>query len=261
LSGNGADELFTGYVGDEKIRLRGWAIDAAKWARPILKNSRVSPYLRMDIPDAYGESLIASAKAAGASGENLTDFASGVQAIVEEALECGAESALDLKMFVSLNYSGADSNFRIPDISGMAAQVEVRSPFLDYRVVEFAARLPHRYKIGGVFSPRKNKFLPKSYYERHVPANIAWSRKKGMGWNLRWDKSIANDPAFISTFESVWNSMDRIGMDTRHFRAAWKNYIADVTRGVEFSRHAKVMMNGLMLGSWLLQRPQTKLAA
>ena len=54
LSGNGADELFTGYVGDEKTRLRGWAIEAAKWARPLLKTYGVSPYLRMNIPDAYG---------------------------------------------------------------------------------------------------------------------------------------------------------------------------------------------------------------
>ena len=261
LSGNGADELFTGYVGDERTRLRGWVIEAAKWARPLLKNYGVSPYLRTNIPSAYGESLIADAKATGASGETMTEYSSGVQAIAEEALECGAESALDLKMFVSLNYSGVDGNFRIPDISGMAAQVEVRSPFLDYRVVEFAARLPHRFKVGNAFSARKNKFLPKSYYERHVPSDIAWSPKKGMGWNLRWDKSIANDPAFKGAFESVWTSMDRVGIDTRHFRAAWKNYIADVARGVGFSRHAKVMMNGLMLGSWLLQRPQTKLAA
>ena len=235
-------------------------IEATRWLRPWLKNFHVSPYLRMSLPDAYAESLIANAKSVGASEAVVAEFASGARAIAEEALECGAESALDLKMFMSLRYSGVDSNFRVPDISGMAAQVEVRSPFLDFRVVEFAARLPHRFKVGNVFSASRNKFLPKRYYERHVPAQIAWSWKKGMGWNLRWDQSIANDPAFIAAFESVWNSMDSIGVDTAHFRAAWKSYIADVLGGVDFSSHAKVMMNGLMLGSWLIQHPQTELA-
>ena len=256
LSGNGADELFTGYVGDEKVRLKGWGIEATKLLRPLLRNSNVSPYLRMNLADAYSESLIASARSAGASGETLAELASAARARAEEALECGAESALDLKMFVALGYSGVDSNFRIPDISGLAAQVEVRSPFLDYRMVEFAARLPHRYKVGNVFSPGKNKLLPKRYYERHVPASIAWSKKKGMGWNLRWDRSIAIDPDFATAFERAWQSMDRMGMDTGHFRAAWRDYVDDVRRGVAFSSHAGVMMNGMMLGSWLSQHPE-----
>jgi asparagine synthase (glutamine-hydrolysing) len=261
LSGNGADELFTGYIGDEKIRLKGWGIEATKWLRPLVRNSDVSPYLRMTLPEAYAESLIASAASEDVDEEALGEFAAGARALAEEALECGAESALDLKMFVALRYSGVGSNFYIPDISGLAAQVEVRSPFLDYRVVEFAARLPHRYKVGNVFSAAKNKFLPKRYYQRHVPANIAWSRKKGMGWNLRWDRDIAYDPAFTKAFDSAWRSMDGVGMNTKHFRAAWKGYVADVRSGIEFSTHAKVMMNGLMLGSWLSRLPETRLAA
>ena len=261
LSGNGADELFTGYVGDEKVRLKGWGIAAAGWLRPLLRHSHVSPYLRMSLAEAYAEGLLARARATGADEQALAEFASGTRAMAEDALECGADSALDLKMFVSLRYSGVGSNFYIPDISGLAAQVEVRSPFLDYRMVEFAARLPHRYKVGNVLSASKNKLLPKRYYARHVPAGIAWSQKKGMGWNLRWDRSIAVDPDFATAFERAWQSMDRLGLDTGHFRAAWRDYVADVRRGVAFSGHAGVMMNGLMLGSWLAQHPEARLAS
>ncbi len=261
LSGNGADELFTGYIGDEKTMLRGRAIAAMRWARPLLKKAKVSPYLRMSLPEAYGATLMANAANAGAGENALAEFAAGAGAIVADALECGVENALDLKMFFSLAYSGVDSNFRIPDISGMGAQVEVRSPFLDYRMVEFAARLPHRYKVGNMFAAVKNKFLPKKYYERYVSEDIAWSRKKGMGWNLRWDRSIARDPAFVSGFEQAWASMERIGMRTEHFRAAMAGYVADVHSGVAFSNHARLMMNGLMLGKWLEQRPDVRLAS
>ncbi len=261
LSGNGADELFTGYIGDEKFRIRGWGVDATKWLRPLTRNLPVSPYLRMSLPEAYAQSLVASAKSAQPNEEVLGEVAEFARDLAEEALECGAESALDLKMFLALGYSGVDGNYRIPDISGMAAQVEVRSPFLDYRMVEFAARLPHRYKVGNVFSASKNKFLPKQYYERYVPEDIVWTRKKGMGWNLRYDRSIANDPAFLAAFQSMWQSLDSFGIDTRYFRAAWKNYIQDVRRGIEFSSHAKVMMSGFMLGSWLIHHPQARLAS
>jgi asparagine synthase (glutamine-hydrolysing) len=259
LSGNGADELFTGYIGDEKIRLKGWVIERTRWLRPLIGN--VSPYLRMGLSEAYVESLTAQALSVGASGDVLAEFVSDAQALADEAQEWGAESALDLKMFVALRYSGVDSNFRIPDVTGMAAQVEVRCPFLDYRMVEFAARLPHRYKVANVFSARKNKFLPKSYYERYVPSEIAWSPKKGMGWNLRWDRSIALDPTFSLAFDRAWRSMEAIGMATGHFRDAWKSYVDDVHSGITFSPHAKVMMNGLMLGFWLAQRPQVQMAA
>jgi asparagine synthase (glutamine-hydrolysing) len=261
LSGNGADELFTGYLGDEKVRLRGYAVDALKFLRPILRHSNASPYLRMSLPEAYAEGLVATAASGHVSDDVFDAFAADARGIAARALECGAESALDLKMFVSLAYSGADSNFRIPDISGMTAQVEVRSPFLDYRMVEFAARLPHRFKVGNVFAAGRNKYLPKVYYARHVPEDIAWSRKKGMGWNLRWDRSIANDPNFAIGFDQAWTAIDRIGMDTTRFRAAKNSYVADVHGGAEFSGHARLMMNGLMLGSWLSQHPEAHLAA
>lgn len=256
LSGNGADELFTGYVGDEQFMLKGFVIETLRWLRPVMRDLPVSPYFRMSLPRAYVESLIAAGKMADARNDALEGFIPAAQSIADEAEACGAERALDFKMLLSLRYSSTDSNFRLPDISGLASQVEVRSPFLDYRMVEYAARLPHRFKVGNVFSAVKNKFLPKRYYERHVPADVAWSRKKGMGWNLRWDRSIANDPSFLPAFEAAWQSMERIGMETSHFRAAWKNYVADVRGGIEFSGHARVMMNGLMLGTWLSLHPQ-----
>ena len=261
LSGNGADELFTGYVGDEKMRLKGMAVAAVQWLRPLLVGTKAPAYLRMSLPEAYADLLASQARSAGATGNAYDEIAAGAQSIAREALECGAESALDFKMFLSLRYSGVDSNFRIPDISGLAAQVEVRSPFLDYRMVEYAARLPHRYKIGNLFSPRRNKLLPKTYYQRYVSRDVAWSRKKGMGWNLRWDRSIAHDPTFAAGFERAWLAMDRAGIDTVQYRAATGSYIDDVRRGAEFSGHARLMMNGLMLGSWLSRRPEIRLAA
>ena len=52
------------------------------------------------------------------------------------------------------------------DIATMANSLEARSPFLDHKVMEFAARLPSGYKVRG----RTLKYLLKKVSQRHLPA-------------------------------------------------------------------------------------------
>jgi len=251
LSGNGADELFTGYNGDEQVRRKDIALGLLRWARPALAELPVSPYLRLSFPRAFAESIrIQAASFIGSEAveERLIQM---VEKLAQEAEAAAVRTALDWKMWFSLFYGNGDSNFRVPDISGLAAQVEVRSPYLDYRMVEFAARLPHRYKVGRLFSARANKFLPKNWYARHVSHDLAWSRKKGMGWNLRWDRSIAFDPLFETAFEDTYRAVADAGLFAESFRAAWRQYVTDVRSGKGGGGSSGIMMTGFMLGAWL----------
>ena len=61
------------------------------------------------------------------------------------------------------------------DRMAMASSLEVRSPFLDQEVVEFAARLPSDMKFRG----RTAKYLLKRYTEQWVPASVIRRPKKG----------------------------------------------------------------------------------
>ena len=253
LSGNGADELFTGYIGDERTRRRGLVLAWLRPFRPLCRARFFPAFLRLPLPEAFFASLEQQAAAFVAGSEARQEMAAHLRALLAEAKEAGAEAALDLKMFMSLFCSAVDSNFRLPDISGLAAQVEVRSPYLDYRMVEFAARLPHRLKVGSLFSPRRNKLLPKEWYARHVPHEIAWSRKKGMGWNLRWDKSIATDASYDACFARAYDALDEAGIVSAPYRQAWRGYVQAIRRGVEFPTEAGAMMKGFMLGMWLLR--------
>lgn len=63
------------------------------------------------------------------------------------------------------------------DIASMANALEARSPFLDHKVLEFAARLPCRHKIRG----RTLKYLLKRLGARLLPAEILSRRKMGFG--------------------------------------------------------------------------------
>ncbi|MBM4201760.1 MAG: asparagine synthase, partial [Gammaproteobacteria bacterium] len=260
LCGNGADELFTGYEGDERHRRAEWLLSACGWVRPWLRRTRLTPYLRMPLPNAYTESLLARTPAAALSAHDRDRFAASARALAAAANACEAETVLDFRMWLALRYSAGEANFRIPDISGLAAQVEVRSPFLDHRLVEFAARLPHAFKVSRAFDPKGNKYLPKLLYQTLVPRDIAWSRKKGMGWNLRWDLAIAQSADFDRAFEAAYSAVAAVGIDARSYRSSWRNYVDDVHRGVRFSKHAGAMMSGFMLGAWLQRHGGVRMA-
>lgn len=254
LSGNGCDELFTGYIGDEAIYRKGLILQALAPLRPVLRHLPLSPFLRLPLHEAWALSLRVQARLFERTPEVRDAVEETSLWLANEAEAAGAFHALDLKMLYALSISSTDSNFRIPDISGMMAQVEVRSPFLDYRLVEFAARLPYRYRVRNPLSAVSTKYLPKRFYQRYVPCRIALSRKKGMGWNLRWDRSIAVDKRFALVFSDAWKAIESVGIDSRLYREAWQSYIADIRAGKEFSPSAKFMMTGLMLGAWLQRR-------
>jgi asparagine synthase (glutamine-hydrolysing) len=63
------------------------------------------------------------------------------------------------------------------DIASMAHSLEVRSPFLDHRVLEFAAALPARLKLRGL----TQKYLLKQVMRGILPDPVLDRRKMGFG--------------------------------------------------------------------------------
>jgi asparagine synthase (glutamine-hydrolysing) len=73
------------------------------------------------------------------------------------------------------------------DIASMAHSLECRAPFLDYRVVEFAASLPRRLK----YRRGKGKRLLRAAFGDLLPKEI-WTRKK-MGFGVPLDHWFRNE--------------------------------------------------------------------
>lgn len=63
------------------------------------------------------------------------------------------------------------------DIASMANSLEARSPFLDHKVIEFAAKLPANLHIKRF----ETKYLLKKVAARLVPQNVVYRRKMGFG--------------------------------------------------------------------------------
>lgn len=194
LTGEGADEVFGGYNIFKEAKLRHfWAREPdSKW-RPLLVE-RLYPYIfknssrgRMflqqffavkaeDLADPFFSHQVRWRN----SGKNQTFFSKELQTELtnyspfESLSERLPESFsqrdtfskaqfLEMEIFLS-NYLLSSQGDRV----GMGNSVELRLPFLDHRLIEFAARLPAKWKIRGL----NEKYILKEAFRGVVPENI-----------------------------------------------------------------------------------------
>ena len=75
----------------------------------------------------------------------------------------------------------ADHNLNYTDKMSMAFGVEVRVPFLDLDLIEFASQIPEKFKQCGA----EGKWILKKAMEPYLPHEIIYRRKSGFGAPLR----------------------------------------------------------------------------
>ncbi|HEU4510338.1 MAG TPA: asparagine synthase (glutamine-hydrolyzing), partial [Pyrinomonadaceae bacterium] len=82
---------------------------------------------------------------------------------------------VDLKTFLPC------LNLMTTDKTSMAANLEVRVPFLNREMIEMAARMPPRLKLRGL----KRKYVLKRALETVLPKDVVWRKKAGFGAPIR----------------------------------------------------------------------------
>ena len=82
---------------------------------------------------------------------------------------------VDLKTFLPC------LNLMTTDKTSMAANLEVRVPFLNREMIEMAARMPPRLKLRGL----KRKYILKRALEGVLPSDVIWRKKAGFGAPIR----------------------------------------------------------------------------
>jgi asparagine synthase (glutamine-hydrolysing) len=262
LSGNGADELFTGYQGDESQarfdRRRRWlrrVPDAIYRRLPAVKRASWD-HIRLDqlsMPEWARQDMMAYARVFSDDPRVLDECRHRIDLLANEFAATGLDTMMDFVMHRALVVSATDTNYRLPDITGYSAHVEVRSPFLDYRMAEFAARLPHRYKVGPRHGGFRAKYLPRVSYERAVGADTAWSPKMGMGANLNWHREFATNPKFQAALSDAYAALRSARINVAAFQHAYEQFAAAIARNDTTFPSGSTMMNGFMLGRWLQQ--------
>ena len=154
-----------------RVEMLGWPVAAA--VGDVLTRKMRMNLARLGCRHPAAESAVEEVRA------GLVEWVEAAQ--VTDAVD----GALFGDLMVNLHYN----HVMIPDAVGMSQSLEIRSPFLDARVVEFAATLPSIYKVSR--DPLKNKTILKRTLERHLPADLVYASKIGYGGNIRYLESHA----------------------------------------------------------------------
>lgn len=201
LSGEGADEVFAGYdlFREDKVR-RFWARQPDSRTRPQLLG-RLYPWLAADIAraGAFWQAFFARdltrvddplyshrlrfangarvaqmldagvREAARVEGDPEARLVASLPADFGNATALGRAQYLELRTFLQGYLLHAQG-----DRVAMANGVELRCPFLDYRLVEFAASLRDGHRLRGL----REKFLLRRAVAPLLPAEIAARPKR-----------------------------------------------------------------------------------
>lgn len=102
---------------------------------------------------------------------------------------CEATEQIEQMQFLDMNFYLAEDILTKIDRASMAVSLEVRAPFLDHRVAEFAASLPLEYKLNG----STGKYILKKTIENLLPKSVTKRPKKGFGIPIaEWLKGRLN---------------------------------------------------------------------
>jgi asparagine synthase (glutamine-hydrolysing) len=96
---------------------------------------------------------------------------------------------VDRMLYSDLMTRIPDHLLMIADRMTMAHSLESRAPFLDYKLVEYAAAIPAEYKLKG----RDLKHILKRVAARYLPKELIYREKQGFGFPIaRWMRKDLN---------------------------------------------------------------------
>jgi asparagine synthase (glutamine-hydrolysing) len=249
LVGEGADELFGGYPTYPGARI------APRYHRLPLPVRRGINWLVEKIPLSEKKVTLSSLLKRFVAGESLPGLvrhrswvshadpslleAIGVRLPRTSEPDADPGNAVDLAQQWDFEVALGEGLLTKSDRAGMASALELRAPFLDLGVLEFAATLPVGERVAGL----STKLFLKRYAQRYLPRRVVHRRKRGLsvpisGWLRR--------PLFDWAEKRLSAGLlELLGLDGRRALAL----LCDHRRAQ--SDHARLLWALLVLVEWL----------
>lgn len=241
LSGEGADELFGGYptyfgagIAEHYARLPAFVRglirrQVEKWP-PSDKKVTLSFLLKRFV---QGDGLEGLARHVLWNASIAPDLLARLNVTPELLPWNPAEgsSLLDRVQHYDLERSLAEGLLTKADRASMHSALELRAPFLDQSVMEFAAALPASARVRGV----ETKVFLKQYATRYLPKEIVYRKKRGLSVPLsrwlreeplrRWAEESLSEPRLDQIGINRWAAMELMQEHQQrqadHGRAIW----------------------------------------
>jgi asparagine synthase (glutamine-hydrolysing) len=258
LVGEGADELFGGYPTYIGVDIAAWYSRLPRWARFLVRRvvEALPPSERKVTVSFLLKRFVEGANLDGLARHRL--WVSNISPDVLRRLglappdfrteETAKGNLLDRVQRWDLETMLAEGLLTKADRASMSSAVELRAPFLDEGVMEFAKSLPREERLKGF----RTKVFLKQYALRYLPAEIVHRRKRGLSVPVaRWLRGPLRDWAE----EALTNGhLDRVGISG----SAAQSLLAEHT--ARKADHARALWTFLVLSEWLDwvgNRPQT----
>jgi asparagine synthase (glutamine-hydrolysing) len=225
LSGDGADEIFSGYnkhLAFLRSRKKSFKNQTIKNLSPLWKlfpQSRNNPvfnsFRQLDrysrglkkagparywmwatlMEDHEAKKLIHPDKVYLVQYRDLFEFRRKMTSKISDSFDMNEILDADIRLVLP-----NDMLYKV-DLMSMAFGLEVRVPFLDHRLVEAAMSLPSEYKI----SPHQQKIILREILSEYIPGKLAWRSKHGfevplLAWFRKELKSMIKEDLLASAF-------------------------------------------------------------
>jgi asparagine synthase (glutamine-hydrolysing) len=188
LTGDGGDELFGGY---HYYPLLERLTRVVSWPRPIRQALRQALCF---VPSRNARLLAGALKFDNSVllFQYLRSLSKDVWPLVSDDFRASTSASSDwfaetagcfspdlssaeIGMRLDTRFTLTDGYLQKVDLGTMAFSLEARCPFVDYRVVEWAMRLPQHYKI----RDGQSKYILKRMLCRYLPGQLVYQPKRG----------------------------------------------------------------------------------
>jgi asparagine synthase (glutamine-hydrolysing) len=195
LSGDGGDELFAGYdryITDRKrsgfariprslrhgmMQPLSRRLPHGAWGRNFIHNIALDPLDRYIDSVSVFTSLNKTSLCTDSFRAQLHDQSQVAECLRDCAVQAKTGERLDQILYIdSKMYLPGDILTKVDRMS-MAVSLEVRSPLLDHKLIEFVTRIPASMKLRGL----QSKHILKRAVQDIVPAEILNRSKQGFG--------------------------------------------------------------------------------
>jgi len=196
LTGDGGDELFGGYLKYKNF------LERTNQEKPCLHEYARS--ISVFKPEDWG-SLFSPQLNRELFSFNPYDF------VMQTAAEANHMDFINQMLYLDFSMLLPGNNLVKPDRMGMAASIEARNPFMDYRMIEFS------FKIRGDMKIRdgETKYIYKKAVKGLIGDNLAYRKKQmftvPMGeWLKSTLKNYSQDVLFKESYIQNYLNMDYV---------------------------------------------------